>query len=105
MGEIYDEHDDVSEEMTLREDGVWLVSGGMQLSACLERLGVADTYEADTVGGWAAEVLGHIPAVGAGFEEAGLQCTVTAMDRRRVTQVSIQQKQQEEQHDEAGEEA
>jgi CBS domain containing-hemolysin-like protein len=105
VGEIYDEHDDVSEEMTQRPDGSWQVSGGMQLTDCLERLGIPDTYEADTVGGWASEILGHIPTVGASFTEAGLVCTVTGMDRRRVTQVSLAPIPQEEEHDETRKEA
>ena len=89
VGEIYDEHDDIDEEMTAQEDGSWRVQGGMQLTECLEKLGKADLYEADTVGGWVAEMLGRIPVVGSSFEEAGLRCTVTAMDRRRVTLVQI----------------
>ncbi len=105
VGEIYDEHDDVSEEMTQRPDGSWQVSGGMQLTDCLERLGIPDTYEADTVGGWASEILGHIPTVGASFTEAGLVCTVTGMDRRRVTQLSLTPIPQEEEHDETRKEA
>ncbi len=91
VGEIYDEHDDVSEEVVAQEDGSLLVDGGMQLSELLERLNVSDTFEADTVGGWAGEVLGRIPTVGATFEVAGLQGTVVAMDKRRVTRVRILQ--------------
>ena len=53
VGDIYDEHDDVEEELRLLEDGSWLVDGGMHLAELLERLGVEDTYEADTAGGWA----------------------------------------------------
>ncbi len=90
VGEIYDEHDDVSEEMTAQDGDAWLVDGGMSLTECLERLGVVDRYEAETVGGWASEMLGRIPEQGAVFEEAGLRCTVAALDRRRVTRVRIE---------------
>ena len=89
VGEIYDEHDDVSEEMVPLEDGSFQVDGGMNLTDMLSRLKVDDIYEADTVGGWASEMLGRIPAVGASFEEAGLRAQVTAMDRRRVTRLRI----------------
>ena len=93
VGEIYDEHDDVSEEMIAQGEDVWQVSGSMQLRDCLARLdqeSLADHYEADTVGGWAAEMLERIPAVGMSFEEEGLKCTVTAMDRRRVMRMRIE---------------
>lgn len=89
VGEIYDEHDVVSEEMTSVGDRAWQVDGRMQLEDMLERLGVEDTYEADTVGGWASEMLGRIPTVGMAFDEAGLHCIVTGMDQRRVTRVRV----------------
>ena len=89
VGEIYDENDDVSEELVRLEDGSYQVDGGMPLTELLDQLHVPDKYEADTVGGWAAEVLGRIPAAGASFDVDGLHVVVTAMDKRRVTRVSI----------------
>lgn len=93
VGEIYDEHDIVNDDVIPLEDGSCLVDGGMQLSELLESLGVADTFEADTVGGWAAEVLGCIPSVSAKFETEELRGQVTGMDKRRVTQVRVWKKQ------------
>jgi len=65
----------------------------VQLSELLESLDVEDTFEAETVGGWAAEVLGCIPAVSACFETELLCGQVTQMDKRRVTQVRVWKKQ------------
>ena len=96
VGEIYDEHDDVSEDQVQQEDGSWLVNGSLQLAEVLEGFGVEDTYEADTVGGWAAEMLERIPAVGDRFEAQNLQCEVTEMERHRVTRVRILQVKPEE---------
>lgn len=95
VGEIYDEHDIVSEDVIPLEDGSCLVDGGMQLSELLASLSVEDTFEADTVGGWAAEVLGCIPGVGARFETELLGGQVTQMEKRRVTQVRVWKKQPE----------
>ena len=89
VGEIYDEHDDVSEELVPQEDGSLVADGSMQLSDLLERLGVEDDFEADTVGGWAAEVLGCIPHPGDTFDAAGLHGQVTEMDKRRVTRLRV----------------
>ncbi len=93
VGEIYDEHDIVSQDVIPLEDGSCLVDGSMQLSELLESLEVADTFEAETVGGWAAEVMGCIPAVSALFETELLRGQVTQMEKRRVTQVRVWKKQ------------
>lgn len=93
VGEIYDEHDDVNEELITLEDGSVQVEGSMQLTAFLELMGIEDTFNADTVGGWVAEVLGHIPQVGSCFQVAGLLGKVTEMDRLRVTQVLVRKQE------------
>lgn len=93
VGEIYDEHDDVDQALLLMEDGSRLVDGGMQLSDLMSMMGVEDIYSADTVGGWAAEVLGIIPFVGAAFETDELRGLVTQMEKRRVTQVRVWHKE------------
>lgn len=95
VGEIYDEHDDVDQELVMMEDGSRLVDGSMQLSELMDMLQVEDIYSADTVGGWAAEVLGIIPFVGAAFETDELRGLVTKMERRRVTQVRVWKKDME----------
>ena len=92
VGEIYDEHDDVSNDIITLEDGSVLVEGGMQLSDLMEYLGVDDIYEADTAGGWSAEVLGSIPFVGAAFETDELRGMVTQMEKRRVTKLRVWKK-------------
>lgn len=89
VGEIYDEHDDVDQQLVHMDDGSYLVEGGMQLSELLHMLDVEDVYSADTVGGWAAEVMGCIPFVGAAFETDELSGMVTQMEKRRVTQLRI----------------
>ena len=75
------------------DDGSMLVDGGMQLSELLNRLGVEDIYNAETVGGFAAEVLGIIPFVGAAFETDEIRGLVTQMEKRRVTQVRVWKKE------------
>ena len=93
VGEIYDEHDDVEEDTVTMDDGSRLVDGGMQLSELLDMLDVEDIYNAETVGGFAAEVLGIIPFVGAAFETDEIRGLVTQMEKRRVTQVRVWKKE------------
>ena len=93
VGEIWDEHDDVEEDTVSMDDGSHLVDGSMQLSELLDMLGVEDIYNAETVGGFVAEVLGIIPFVGAEFETDEVRGLVTQMERRRVVQVRVWKKE------------
>lgn len=99
VGEIYDEHDEVDEELVTMEDGSRLVDGSLQLSELMDLMGVEDTYSADTVGGWVAEVLGVIPFEGAEFETEELSGTVVHMEKRRVTQVRVWKKPEKQSSD------
>lgn len=92
VGEIYDEHDDVTEDVVTLEDGSIQVNGGLPLEELCDILNIENNYEADTVGGWAAEVLGQIPTVGMEFDTGLIHGTVTGMDRRRVTSVRVERK-------------
>jgi len=69
------------------------VDGSMQLSELLDMMGVEDIYNAETVGGFAAEVLGIIPFVGSAFETDEIRGLVTQMEKRRVTQVRVWKKE------------
>ena len=89
VGEIYDEHDEVNEEIVEQEDGTLIVDGNMQLQELLDKYEVPNTYEADTVGGWAAEMLEKVPEVSDTFSLEKLQFTVTEMDGFRVTKVQV----------------
>ena len=95
VGEIYDEHDDVTEDVVTLEDGSIQVNGGLPLEELCDMLNIENTYEADTVGGWAAEVLGQIPTIGMEFDTGMIHGTVTGMDRRRVTSVRVEKKTEE----------
>ena len=89
VGEIYDEHDEVSEEVVEQEDGTVLVDGSMQLQELLEKYELENEYDADTVGGWAGEMLEKVPEVGDSFTIDRHQFTVTEMDGFRVTKVQV----------------
>ena len=91
VGEIYDEHDDINPAVQPLEDGSWSVDGAMRLEDLLEHFGIEDTYDAETVGGWAAEMIGAIPKQGDTFELPPIRCEVSQMDRRRVTRLRVVQ--------------
>ena len=96
VGEIYDEHDEVSEEVVEQEDGTLIIDGNMQLQELLEKFDAENTYDTDTVGGWAAEMLEKVPEVGDSFTLGRHQFTVTEMDGFRVTKIRVTELPEEE---------
>ena len=104
VGEIYDEHDEISEEVVEQEDGSLIVDGSMQLEELMEKFGLENTYDADTVGGWAGEMLEKVPEVGDSFTIRGYQFTVMEMDGFRVTRMQVAKLPPEEPEEAAEEE-
>ncbi len=106
VGEIYDEHDEVSEEVVEQEDGTLIVDGNMQLQELLDKLEAENEYDTDTVGGWAGEMLEKVPEVGDSFMLGRHRFTVTEMDGFRVTRMQVEElpeEKPEEQPEEAEE--
>ena len=89
VGEIYDEHDEVNEEVVEQEDGTLIVDGNMQLQELLDKYGIENEFDADTVGGWAGEMLEKVPEIGDVFSLGRYQFTVTEMDGFRVTRIQV----------------
>ena len=92
VGEIYDEHDEVQEEIVRREDGSWQIQGGTQLQDLLEQFEIENTYDADTVGGWVGEMIRRVPEIGDAFEIGGYRFEVTEMDGFRVTGIRAEKR-------------
>lgn len=89
VGEIWDESDEVIENIRERSDGSYDINGSTRLSDMCESIGCSIDSEADTVGGWVTEMLGGIPASGESFECSGMLVTVEATDERRVLEVNV----------------
>lgn len=88
VGEIWDEHDDVVEDIRREGAGVWTVSGEADLYRLLDRLGLdGRQVESASVTGWVMERLGRVPEPGDTFTEGPWRITVTAADERRVRQL------------------
>lgn len=89
VGEIWDESDEVIENIRERSDGSYDINGSTRLSDMCESIGCSIDSEADTVGGWVTEMLGGIPESGESFECGGMLVTVEATDERRVLEVNV----------------
>lgn len=101
VGEIWDEHDEIIEEIKEVGENEYVVSGKANTEKLFDELDIdlGDEIDAVTVGGWAMEVLGKIPEVGDTFEEHGVAVEVLEMDGRRVESVHVLDKREDEEDD------
>ena len=89
VGEIWDEHDKVVQEVEQISDGEYLVMGSANVEKLFERLGKEREFDVLTVSGWVMEVAEKIPAGGEQFRFEDLEITVLEMDDKRVEKVRI----------------
>ena len=92
VGEIWDETDEVFEDITEISENVFEVDGDMSIYEFLEEVDHdPDSFEGDftTAGGWAIENLGGFPSSGDSFEYKNLTVTVTEVDDLRVTKLKV----------------
>ena len=89
VGEIWDEHDEVTEDFRKQSDGSWLVSGSASVDDLFETLDLPEDEDIDsnTVNGLVQEKTCHLPKVGDHFSLGEYDGVVTRTARRRVTEV------------------
>lgn len=90
VGDIWDEHDIVVEEMIRLDEYNFRVKGYADLEEVFEQLGIDEEVEYATVNGWVQEVLGRIPAIGDEFVYQNLKVTVISADTKKVLEVNIE---------------
>ena len=92
VGEIWDEHDEIVEEIKNIGEREYIVSGMTNLDKFYEELELGEIDEetdVSTVNGWAMDVLGKVPEEGDSFEHEGLVLRVVKMDGRRIQDLHI----------------
>ena len=97
VGEICDEDEKVHSEIVPLERGGWLVDARVSLEKLSEMLGIEfDTEESVTLGGFLAEKLQHLPRKGERLVYQEYCFQIQQASRRRVFQVLVSKKDQEE---------
>ncbi|MBO4930240.1 MAG: HlyC/CorC family transporter [Clostridia bacterium] len=100
VGEIWDEHDEVVEDIRSEGDNVWTVSGNADLYRLLDKMDIdEDAVESASITGWIMEQLEKVPDVGDSFVMCGWKVTVTATDERRVQEIRVEQLENHEEND------
>ena len=91
VGEIWDEHDEVTEDFRKQSNGSWLVSGSASVDDLYEELDLPEEEDIDsnTVNGLVQEKTCHLPKVGDRFTLGEYDGVVTRTAKRRVTEVRL----------------
>ncbi|MEE8885669.1 MAG: hemolysin family protein [Eubacteriales bacterium] len=94
VGEIWDEHEQAEPEIRKASDGVYIVSGSMNLEKFFEKIGeeYSDDEESLTVSGWLVDQAGHLPRSGEKIEVPDHHLIVEVMEvnEHRIEQVRVE---------------
>lgn len=92
VGDIWDENDDVEEEVVVHNPDEYEVDGDLPIAELLKLIDESEEsfdYESETAGGWAIESLEHFPEAGEEFNYKQFNVNVTEVDGRRVEKLLI----------------
>lgn len=92
VGEIWDEKDEIEEDIVEADNGELIFDGDIPISEFLEKLDInEDTfdYESRTAGGWTIEYMGDFPKVGDKFNYNDLEVEILEADIRRVEKIRV----------------
>lgn len=87
VGEIWDEDEDEEIDFSELEPYVYRVSGDYPVEDALDHIGYEERdfeSEYSTMGGWALERLGFVPAVGDSFDYNSIRVEISEMEERRI---------------------
>ena len=89
VGEIWDEHDEVTEEYKQIDENVWIIDclGNLEDFAKFFELEVES--ESISIGGWVMEQMGKVPDVDDHFDYENVSVTVTETDGQRVSKIKM----------------
>ena len=92
VGDIWDDNDEIEEEVVESDKGELIIDGDMPIGDFLERLGIDEDgweYESATAGGWAIEYMGDFPKTGDAFDYEDFHIEVTEAGERRVERLTV----------------
>lgn len=93
VGEIWDEYDEIVQEIVDLGNEVYEVNGNMNLDDLFDALEMdSRNFDCDynTAGGWALAVFERIPKVGEVFSYKNLRITILEADEQRVIKLKIE---------------
>ena len=105
VGEIWDEHDEVEEEIQEIGENTYLVDCSTNLDDFCDQFDLDLETESGTLAGYVMEKFGGLPEVGQNHTDEDMSITIREMDVQRIisAEVTIFPKKKEEEGDEEGE--
>ena len=97
VGEIWDEHDEVVEDIRSEGDNIWAVSGAADLYRLLDKMDIdEDAVESASITGWVMEQIDKVPEAGDSFVTEGWRVTVIGTEERRIKEIRVEKLNTEE---------
>ncbi len=101
VGEIWDEHDEVVEDITQISENEYQITGGCNIEDMFDKLEQkydSDDLEVTTVSGWIVDHFGYIPSSGEQFDFNNLTIKVLDADPKKIEKIYVKvlNKQEEE---------
>jgi CBS domain containing-hemolysin-like protein len=90
VGEIWDEHDEVIENIKKIGDNKYKVLCSSDLDNMFETFNVENEFDIATVGGWVIQTFERIPEFGESFDYKNLHITVSKRDNRHIIEITVE---------------
>jgi CBS domain containing-hemolysin-like protein len=90
VGEIWDEFDEVENDIEQTGENEYIVQGSMSIDDFFEFFGIhQDNIGVSTVNGWVMKNLDKIPEAGDSFSDLGLNAQVVTVEGKRADEIKI----------------
>lgn len=92
VGEIWDEHDEVVEDITEIGENEFNIDGGCNIEDMFDKFEQkydSDELEVSTVSGWVVDHFGYIPSIGEQFDYNNLTIKVIDADPKKVEKIYV----------------
>jgi putative hemolysin len=93
VGEIWDESDEVTEDVINNPDGSYSINGAADIEDFFALFGIKAGTEAATVGGWLVDTLGKIPDTDERFVLDGLEIRIAEADGKKISKILVKRQQ------------
>ena len=87
VGEIWDEHDKVVNDIEKIAEDEYIVRGNANIEKVLEEFDLEEEFEVNSVNGWVMQQFGKIPKVGESFEYKNLKIVGQKATKRCVLEI------------------
>lgn len=89
VGEIWDEHEEIIEDISENKDGTYIISGNTKISKLEDKFNTSIITDATTISGWVMGNLEGIPKEEDEFNSDGFSVKVLEVQDRRICKICL----------------